>query len=592
MSTATNLPESKHSPAMSWLHRLCRKHLPDSQIDIESTLALPDLESCWDQAALLLQRDQNGLAKLVSEEFMLETALFPDPFDTDTLKYIPREIAERYTIFPLEVHSDRIWVASCQPNDAEMAAMLSFVTRLHVEINIAPPHLIRQWIERFYDEEQHKLDEAAGTAVEIKTQTNGRSSSSAAKPPPPLTSPTDAIQKSAIVSLVSDMLLEAFSLNASDIHIEPYGEGGLVRYRIDGMLRVISELPTAVLSPVIQRIKAISGLNLAKRMIPQDGSVSLKVHGQSVDLRISTLPVKGGEKAVIRLLMQSSVAPIDEIGLPSAELQRLKSILSHSSGVFVITGPTGSGKSTTLYSALQTLNHSDRCLVTVEDPVEYEIEGVAQVSVNPSQNLTFSSALRSILRQDPDVILVGEVRDEETADIVFRAAMTGHFVMTTLHTNDAITTLSRLTGLGVSNMLIADSLRGVASQRLVRKLCPACERSTPLDDDIHGKRLQTLFPEARLKFACGCEQCDHTGYRGRLPLFEVVFIDNDIADALRSGADAGQLRTLSIRRGNRPISLVAKEALLQGKTTAAEIHRVLGEQFWTDIQDFGETQNV
>lgn len=583
MSVATDNAEIS-GPSMQWLTRLCNKHLPDTALNLESTLALQDADTCWEQAAKLLSLDTDGLSELVSKEFMLETARLPEPFNMELLKHIPRNIAERYTVFPIDVKADRIQVASCQPNDTEMAAMLGFMTRMHVDIHIASPALIKQWINHFYDQEQHLSDEAAGTAVEIKAQSKSRVKANPAQAHHSVQASDENTQKSAIVSLVSDMLLEAFTLNASDIHVEPYGEGGIVRYRIDGMLRVISELPAAVLPPVIQRIKAISGLNLAKKMIPQDGSVSLKIHSQPVDLRISTLPVKGGEKAVIRLLMQSSISPIDDIGLPAVELKRLKSILSHSSGVFVVTGPTGSGKSTTLYSALQELNQFDRCLVTVEDPVEYEIDGVAQISVNPAQDLTFSSALRSILRQDPDVILVGEVRDEETADIVFRAAMTGHFVMTTLHTNDAITTLSRLTGLGVSGMLIADSLRGVASQRLVRKLCPVCASSTPLQEDIQGKRFQALFPEAPLKFAFGCDQCDHTGYKGRLPLFEIVSIDNDIADALRSDADASQLRALSLHKGNRPISLVAEEALLQGKTTAAEIHRVLGEQFWIDIQ--------
>jgi type II secretory ATPase GspE/PulE/Tfp pilus assembly ATPase PilB-like protein len=378
------------------------------------------------------------------------------------------------------------------------------------------------------------------------------------------------------------MLLEAFIFKASDLHIEPFQNGGIVRYRIDGMLRIISELPAQIFIPIIQRIKALARLNLAKKMIPQDGSVSLELKGQDVDLRVSTLPVKGGEKVVIRLLVKSVVNKLDDIGLQQQELDAFKNLLQSSEGIFVITGPTGSGKTSTLYAALKELNTPEKCLVTVEDPIEYEIEGIAQVNINPHQNLTFSSALRSILRQDPDVILMGEVRDEETAEITFRAAITGHFVMTTLHTSDAITTISRLVGLGVSRPIIADSLKGVAAQRLIRKLCPSCSLNGPLASDTHGKRFQSIFPNINIMSPSGCDECDHTGYKGRVPLFEIITIDYQLADAIRAGESASRLREIAAQSGARSLYKVALETVSKGLTSAEEINRVLGQSFWKE----------
>lgn len=557
--------ESHGADRFGWLEKFCQRRGLSGGADSYHS----DAETAWHRAADLFGVDEFALADMLASEFGLALAKMPSAVGARLFMYVPARVAQRFGIFPLEITAERIIVATSHPVDTDMLSMVGFLTALHVEPRLAPPRVIAQWIEEHYPKETGAQD------VLIKPRQHQRERHKAEK----------VSEDSAIVGIVSDMLLEAFELNASDIHIEPFKDGGVIRYRVDGMLRVVTELPTAVLVPVLQRIKAISGLNLANKLIPQDGSVSLVMRGQPVDLRVSTIPVKGGEKAVIRLLIQASVGSIDDIGLPQPELNKFKRLLSHSSGIFVITGPTGSGKSTTLYAALKELNTSERCLVTVEDPIEYDIDGIAQISINPTQNVTFNAALRSILRQDPDVILVGEVRDEETAEITFRAAITGHFVMTTLHTNDAVTTIPRLAGLGIQETVLADSLRGVAAQRLIRKLCVQCAGESAVEGDEYSQRFRQLFPGSMPKKAVGCESCDHTGYRGRMPLFEIITIDNVLADAIRDCKDVAELRTIARHRGNRPISEIAAEVVQQGLTSAEEVHRVLGEQFWVDLDD-------
>lgn len=553
----------KSNQTFQWLHRFCLENAKGQEISNFSETSCP--VSAWQNAEQLLDVDASTLTKMIAEHFDLTIAESPQNISEKLLHYVPLKVAKEYSIFPLSLTDGQLIVASPHPFDADMESMVEFLTTIPVISQLAHPETITKWTELYYEDEALSQND-----IVIKSnQTNT------------LSTQTDSISaNSAIVKIVSEMLLEAFILKASDIHIEPFHGGGIVRYRIDGMLRVISELPAQVFIPIIQRIKAIARLNLAKKMIPQDGSVNLELKGQDVDLRVSTLPVKGGEKVVIRLLIKAAVNQLDEIGLQDKELQTFKNLLQSSEGIFVITGPTGSGKTSTLYAALKEINGPEKCLVTVEDPVEYEIEGIAQVNINPEQNLTFSGALRSILRQDPDVILMGEIRDEETAEITFRAAITGHFVMTTLHTSDAITTIPRLIGLGVSRPIIADSLKGVAAQRLVRKLCSNCRKEGSSAKDKHSERLKHIFPKLNMMTAVGCEKCDQTGYKGRMPLFEIITMDHQLADAIRNGESSSMLRKIATDSGARNLHQVAIEAISKGLTSAEEINRVLGDSFW------------
>lgn len=560
---AENNEIHRSNQTFQWLHRFCLDHIKNKELNIDELFENNCDLNAWESAESILQVDANTLTSMIAKHFELNVADSPQNITEELLHFVPLKVAKEYGIFPLSLTDGQLIVASPHPFDSDMESMVEFLTSLHVSSQLAHPSVIAKWTELFYED-----DTLSQNDIVIKSH-QANTSSSVAEP---------ISANSAIVKIVSEMLLEAFILKASDIHIEPFQGGGVVRYRIDGMLRVISELPSQVFIPIIQRIKAIARLNLAKKMVPQDGSVSLELKGQDVDLRVSTLPVRGGEKVVIRLLIKSAVNQLDEIGLQDKELETFKSLLHSSEGIFVITGPTGSGKTSTLYSALNEINAPEKCLVTVEDPVEYEIEGIAQVNINPSQNLTFSSALRSILRQDPDVILMGEVRDEETAEITFRAAITGHFVMTTLHTSDAITTIPRLIGLGVSRPILADSLKGVAAQRLVRKLCSCCCKEST--EDEYGKRLKSIFPKLNIMTPVGCDKCNQTGYKGRMPLFEIITMDQNLADAVRAGESSSALREIASKNGARSLYQVAIEAISKGHTSAEEINRVLGESFW------------
>ena len=563
--TMTELNDkSKNNKNFQWLERFSLEQAAAKNISTNITFDYECPLSVWESAKTLLGVDASTLTKMIAAHFEIDIAQKPHNISEQLLHYVPLKVAKEYTIFPLALENGLLIVASPIPFDTDMESMLGFFTSLHIKSQLAPPELILKWTDLYYES-----DVIAQSDIVIKSnQTTSNSQKQAIS------------SDSAIVKIVSEMLLEAFLMKASDIHIEPFHDGGIVRYRIDGMLRILTELSGPIFVPIIQRVKAISNLNLAKKMIPQDGSVSLELKGKDVDLRISTLPVKGGEKAVIRLLVKSVVSQLDEIGLQEKELTVFKQLLQSSEGIFVITGPTGSGKTSTLYAALKELNSPEKCLVTVEDPVEYEIEGIAQVNINPNQNLTFPAALRSILRQDPDVVLMGEIRDEETAEVTFRAAITGHFVMTTLHTSDAITTIPRLIGLGVSRPVIADSLKGVAAQRLVRKLCVHCSKDGPIESDKFGQRFHTAFPKLTLKSPVGCEKCEHTGYKGRIPLFEIITMDSRLADAIRAGDDSSQLRKIADESGARSLYRVAIEAVSNGQTSAEEINRVLGASFW------------
>ncbi|MCF6458902.1 GspE/PulE family protein [Pseudoalteromonas sp. MMG024] len=560
---AENNEIHRSNQTFHWLHRFCNEHINNKELNIDELFENNGALNAWESAESILQVDANTLTSMVAKHFELDIADSPQNITEELLHFVPLKVAKEYGIFPLSLTDGQLIVASPHPFDSDMESMVEFLTSLHVSSQLAHPSVIAKWTELFYEDDALSQNDLVIKSNQANTSSSVAESISA---------------NSAIVKIVSEMLLEAFILKASDIHIEPFQGGGVVRYRIDGMLRVISELPSQVFIPIIQRIKAISHLNLAKKMVPQDGSVSLELKGQDVDLRVSTLPVRGGEKVVIRLLIKSAVNQIDEIGLQDKELKTFKNLLHSSEGIFIITGPTGSGKTSTLYSALKEINAPEKCLVTVEDPVEYEIEGIAQVNINPSQNLTFSSALRSILRQDPDVILMGEVRDEETAEITFRAAITGHFVMTTLHTSDAITTIPRLIGLGVSRPILADSLKGVAAQRLVRKLCSCCCKEST--EDEYGKRLKSIFPKLNIMTPVGCDKCNQTGYKGRMPLFEIITMDQNLADAVRAGESSSALREMASKNGARSLYQVAIEAISKGHTSAEEINRVLGESFW------------
>jgi type II secretory ATPase GspE/PulE/Tfp pilus assembly ATPase PilB-like protein/CheY-like chemotaxis protein len=380
-----------------------------------------------------------------------------------------------------------------------------------------------------------------------------------------------------VVKLTNLIIRDAIMVGASDIHIEPGRRLGAVRYRVDGVLRKHMDLPMAALNRIISRIKVLAKLDIADRLRPQDGKARVQVKARGYDLRVSTLPAGGAEKCVIRVLDSSASLSLDDLEIPKLELERLRELLTHRDGVVVVTGPTGSGKTTTLYGALRELADGRVNIMTVEDPIEYELQGITQTQVQTKQGMTFSSALRAMLRQDPDVILVGEIRDKETAVTAAQAAMTGHLVLTTVHANDAVSAVARLADMGLQYGTIAQTMRGAIAQRLLRRVCPSCAEDVGGQLTPDEQRLTDRHGTAPVVRAVGCTECGFTGYRGRLPVNEVLVVNGRFQQAVEQRKGWGTLTRVAIQSGMRTLHEVGLEWVGKGKTTIVEVERVLGQ---------------
>ena len=381
-----------------------------------------------------------------------------------------------------------------------------------------------------------------------------------------------------VIRLLNAILSEAVEMGASDIHIEPYARKLNVRFRVDGILREILSPPPALGAFLVSRIKVMAKLDIAEKRLPQDGRISLRLGSRNIDVRVSTLPAGQGERVVMRVLDKNSIRlSLPDLGMTSKTQSQLRTILSAPHGIFLVTGPTGSGKSTTLYAALNTISASEKNILTVEDPVEYEMEGIGQTQVNNRVDMTFSRGLRAILRQDPDVVMVGEIRDAETAKIAVQASLTGHLVLSTLHTNTAAGAAERLRDMGVEPFLLASSLTGVLAQRLVRRLCSACKIKLSL-----SRNDAALWPgvNEHIWQPYGCAECNHTGYRGRTGIHELMMVDDELREAIGRGAGEAELLSLTKSPGRECISLfddaIAKVNL--GITSLAEVLRVTGSE--------------
>ena len=376
-----------------------------------------------------------------------------------------------------------------------------------------------------------------------------------------------------IIKFVNALFYQAIKKKASDIHIEVQENKGEVRFRIDGMLSKNADLDKKIVNLIISRIKVISNLDISEKRIPQDGRTQVKISGEVLDVRVSVLPTFYGERVVMRILMQSSQIPqIDELGFNKGIVSNVKKLLQASHGIILVTGPTGSGKTTSLHSFLREVEEPHKNLITVEDPVEYKSDKIAQIQVNEKVGLVFASALRSILRQDPDVIMIGEIRDEETADIAVRAALTGHLVFSTLHTNSATATISRLADMGVEPFLISSSLLGILAQRLVRILCTECKEEDLLAENF--RKDYNLAEEIKIFKAVGCKRCNYTGFSGRKSIGELLIIDDDIRDILKETTDEHSIRKSLTAKGFHTLSDQLRELLLAGETSLDEAVRI------------------
>ncbi len=391
----------------------------------------------------------------------------------------------------------------------------------------------------------------------------------------------DTSDEAPIIRYVNGLLTEAYRKRASDIHIEPFETEVIVRYRVDGILYEVQRPPYRALSNIISRLKIMANLDIAEKRLPQDGRFSVRIAGKQGDIRVSTLPTAFGERVVLRLLDKSSgVLSLGDIGVDSDMLPQIEKMIQKSHGVFLVTGPTGAGKTTTLYSALSAINSREQNIITVEDPIEYQLPGVGQIQVNPKINLTFAQGLRSILRQDPDVIMIGEIRDSETAKIAVQAALTGHLVFSTLHTNDSAGALARLVEMGVEPFLAASALVGVLAQRLVRTICPHCRQSYQPDKQLLAELFDgTEVPkQATFYRGRGCSHCMQVGYLGRTGLYELLEVTDPIRRLVSSNADTATIRQQALKMGLRTLRQAGLAKVLSGETTVEEILRVTQEE--------------
>lgn len=484
--------------------------------------------------------------------------------DAKLSQVIPEQMARRYQVLPIRVDGRKLMVAMADPLDLFIIDDLRMSTGFTIEPAIISRGELQRGIARLYglQDSMNEMfkDLGAGTAqIEVE----------------------DAViqgEDSPVVRLVQQMIEQAVRLGASDIHVDPMETQLAIRYRIDGQLRNERTIPKSMQGVIIARLKILGNLNIAERRLPQDGRIKMLVDGQTIDIRLSSLPTVHGEKIVMRLLdLAEGVKGLDKLGMTEQTLSLFRRMIEKQHGMVLLTGPTGSGKTTTLYSALQHLNREETNIITVEDPVEYTLDGVNQMQVHPAAGLTFARGLRSILRQDPNIIMVGEIRDLETAEIAIRASLTGHLVFSTLHTNDAVSTVVRLRDMGIEPYLIASSLIGIVAQRLVRCICPDCKTAYTPDrqEMIYLERLG--IQTDKLYRGNGCGTCGKTGYRGRMAVHEALLISDDLRTAIVEGRSIHELRRMAKEQGMTPLFADGIQKALEGQTTLQEIIREVEE---------------
>jgi type IV pilus assembly protein PilB len=507
------------------------------------------------------------LLRCVAEHLGLDFAGDPPAvLPEEIAALVPRELAQRCGVVPLRADTRWIEVMAVDPFNSGTAGDLTFALGREVRLVVADPAHTARLLRLHYEDAPTSRGGQTGTAaVEVGTGEGGAFTAAELE---------RMAGQTPVVRFVSLVLSQAIRDHASDIHFEPFEGEFKVRCRIDGTLREMTPPPPSLALPVTSRLKVLAGLNIAERRVPQDGRLRFAVDGRSVDLRISTLPTQSGESVVLRVLDPSS-APLQlaALGLPAALEAEVREIIHRPHGIFVVTGPTGSGKTTTLYGCLRIINHPGLKILTAEDPVEYEIEGIMQLPVNPGIGLTFAAALRSFLRQDPDVLMVGEIRDLETAQIAIQAALTGHLVLSTLHTNDAAGAITRLIDMGVEPYLLCATLEAVLAQRLVRRICPDCrETAGPPATLLAQFGLDPGQTEGRsFHRGRGCDACQHTGYKGRTGIFEWLRMSEPLRELVMQRAPAVDIKRMAVGHGMRTLHTAGLCAVADGRTTLEEL---------------------
>lgn len=502
------------------------------------------------------------LAQARAEQYDVDyEKITPESVQPEAVARVPANMAKSLNVLPLRVEDNKLIVAMMNPLDVDAIDAVQRYTGMYVKVVYTHPDDLLKAIDFHYSTTaiaSESLDDVI-SGVEGEQESEGEN----------LEDLRRAVEDASVVRLVNLLLLEAVNGRASDVHLEPRRTHLEVRYRIDGELRHVRNIPRQMMAACISRIKVMADMDIAERRIPQDGRITIKVEGRQVDLRVSTLPIQYGERVVMRVLDRDrNIRQLDELGFSPRNLMAFRWLLQQPNGIILVTGPTGSGKTTTLYAALREVRSESRNIITCEDPIEYELEGINQSNVNEKAGLTFAAQLRAILRQDPDIVLVGEIRDQETAEIACRAAMTGHLVLSTLHTNDAVSAIPRLMDMGVEPFLISSSLLGVVAQRLVRVICPHCKQEyepTLAEIQVIGRPVEKLYR------GVGCSACGGRGYLGRISVHEILVVDEEIRNLIVQHVSSGQILETALRKGMVPMSQDGIGKAIQGITTLEEV---------------------
>ena len=508
----------------------------------------------------LLTEDE--IADVLAQQLSLERIDLEKTFvEQDIARSIPKEVALKYTAIPIFMRDDKLVVAMSDPLNMFAIDDICFITQKRIQPAVSTKKQIQKAIEIYYTKQDtdQAIEELKREFTDF-AETTQRTEIDV----------SDDIQAAPAVRLTNSIINQAIATNASDIHIEPFEHHVAVRYRVDGVLFEMNRIPQNLYSAVSTRIKIMAGMNIAEKRLPQDGRIELEAKGKSYDFRVSSLPTVFGEKIVIRVLDRTTFDfTRDKLGFTEHENEMMDRIIRMPYGIVLLTGPTGSGKTTTLYAMLNEVNTPDKNIVTIEDPVEYMLEGINQVQVNTKAGLTFAAGLRSILRQDPDIIMIGEIRDEETAQIAVRAAITGHLVLSTLHTNDAPGAITRLVDMGVEPYLAADAIVAVIAQRLVRKICPNCRTAYMADEN--DMMILNLDKPVQLHKGAGCPACQNSGYKGRTAIHEVMTVGRDLRNIIARGGSAEEIREAALRQGMVDLYESCRQLVLSGVTSIQEL---------------------
>jgi len=525
-----------------------------------------------DALVLMGRVSQKDVVKALASQFNMDTIdLAEYRVPDEIVALVPKHVARRYKIVPVGKHDNTLTVAISDPLDVDTVDSLRYILRMNVEAVVAAKTDIENSITRYYgsadDTVENMLQEITEGEVDFGLPTNKAAQSKLEE-----AAETDA--DAPIIKLVGLVIMEAYRNRASDIHIEPLEKRLRVRYRIDGVLQEVDNPPKRLQASIISRLKIMSNMSIAEKRVPQDGRIQIPVMGRTLDLRVSCLPTNHGESIVMRILDKTSLLlGLGDLGFFSDDQETMTKIINMPDGVFLVTGPTGSGKTTTLYGCLNEINKPDRKIITVEDPVEYQLGGINQVQVNADINLTFAAALRSILRQAPNIIMIGEIRDLETANIAVQAALTGHLVFSTLHTNDAPSAVTRIVDMGVKPFLVASAVKAIMAQRLIRKVCPKCR--VPYMPTDYEMEVLKLKPEemknATMVRGNGCNECSRTGYRGRMGIYEIFSVDDEVRRLIYEKVPSNVIRARARELGMRTLREDGVRKIMAGITTPEEV---------------------